>query len=108
MPQSITLKLRLLSVRLAALFCLTCCADLAYSQNPRAEKRIYLLDVTGSMEGKDDAGAIDIFAEVKEKLANAVLEIESDNGEVVVIPFTSKTHNPIRGGHTMKRIPSPI
>lgn len=95
-------NLRFLLAGLAASLLLLCATDQAYSQNLLSEKRIYLLDVTGSMEGKDDAGATNIFAEVKEKLANAVQNIEAENGEVVVIPFTSKTHKPIRGTYNEK------
>lgn len=88
-------------VLLLALFlCWT--PTICYSQNPSSEKRIYILDVTASMEGKDDAGAIDIFEEVKEKLSNAVKSVESETGEFVVIPFTNKTHHPIMGPYTAK------
>lgn len=61
------------------------------AQIPKEEKRIYLLDVTASMRGKADEGAIDIMDDVKNKLANAIRRIRSDQGEVVVIPFTNVT-----------------
>ena len=66
-------------------------------QIPKQEKRIYLLDVTASMRGQDDEGAIDIMDTVRSQLSKAIRNLRSDKGEVVIIPFTNITHTPIRG-----------
>lgn len=73
-----------------------------YAQVPKQEKRIYLLDVTASMEGKDDAGAVNIFQDVKDKLAAAITNLKSEQTEIVVIPFTSITFPKISGDFTSK------
>lgn len=75
-----------------------------YSQVPKQEKRIYLLDVTASMEGKDDIGAINIFQDVKEKLSAAITNLKSEQTEIVVIPFTSLTYSKINGDFSSKEM----
>lgn len=60
------------------------------------EKRIYLLDVTRSMEGKGNVPTPNIFDVVKNNLISAINHIEDENTEIVIIPFTNTTHTPIR------------
>lgn len=81
---------RLSMLLLLSLFCIN-----IYSDNFMQEKRIYLVDVTASMEGKGAVKTPNIFSDVKQKLSNAIGAIEDPNTEVVVIPFTSSVHEPI-------------
>lgn len=52
------------------------------------ERRIYLVDLTRSMEGFN--GAEHIFDTVKDQLRQAVLSINDTTTEVIIIPFTNK------------------
>lgn len=54
------------------------------------EKRIYLVDLTASMEGKGSIDTPNIFQEVKEGLVNTINNIKSEDTEVTFIPFTNK------------------
>ena len=54
------------------------------------ERRIYLVDLTRSMEGYN--GAEDIFDKVKEQLSNAINAMNDTASEIVIIPFTDKPH----------------
>ena len=47
----------------------------AVAQPPLQEKRIYLVDVTASMEGKGEVETPDIFQTVKESLAETIQQI---------------------------------
>lgn len=67
------------------------------AQNFRQEKRIYILDVTASMEGKGVVETPDIFEHVKKELQDAVEAIDNPNTEVVIVPFTNVPHEPVRG-----------
>ena len=67
-----------------------------------SEKRIYLLDVTASMEGNGAVATPNIFEDVKTKLANAISDLEQANTEIVVIPFTNTTFEPICGNISEK------
>lgn len=67
------------------------------SINYLPEKRIYLLDVTGSMEGRGNFPSPNIFSEVKSKLATTISEITNENTEIVIIPFTDHCFEPIIG-----------
>lgn len=51
-------------------------------------KKIYLLDVSGSMQGKGSVQTSDLFDSVKEDIAESFSKI-SDSCEIVIIPFTS-------------------
>lgn len=53
------------------------------------EKRIYIVDVTGSMEGRGVGGTRNIFQTVKDNLVSTLQRIDDRKTEVVVIPFTS-------------------
>lgn len=70
--------------------------------NYRSEKRIYLLDVTGSMEGRGNLPSPNIFAEVKSKLINTISDIKEENTEIVIIPFTDHCFEPISGNTSAK------
>lgn len=67
-----------------------------------SEKRIYLLDVTASMEGNGAVATPNIFEDVKIKLADAISDLEQANTEIVVIPFTNTTFEPICGNISEK------
>ena len=64
----------------------------ASSQTIRQEKRIYIVDVTASMEGKGSVETPNIFSNVVTQLATAISEIDRVDTEVVIIPFTNKVH----------------
>lgn len=72
------------------------CSILLKAQIIKEEKRIYLFDVTASMEGKGSVNTPNIFANVKKQLVNAINGISNMNTEVVVIPFTNKPHGIIK------------
>ncbi|SFI85315.1 vWA domain-containing protein [Myroides guanonis] len=86
------------------LICITllCFQQIIYSQVSKPEKRIYLIDVTASMEGKGIVNTPDIFNEVKENLQKTVELIQDKSTEVVFIPFTSKPHT--RKSFTIERL----
>lgn len=71
-------------------------STLVSAQMVKDEKRIYLFDVTASMEGKGSVDTPNIFANVKKQLAQAVDGITNQNTEVVIIPFTDKPHGVIK------------
>ncbi|MBQ8810722.1 MAG: VWA domain-containing protein [Bacteroidales bacterium] len=62
-----------------------------------AEKRIYLLDVTASMTGKGVVKTPDIFSDVKSQLTKSLDDIDSQQTEIVIVPFTDIVHRPITG-----------
>ncbi len=73
------------------------------AQEKMLVKRIYLFDVTKSMvgEGKINGkvGTDTVFEDLKEKLASTLLapDMVCDDDEIVIIPFTNKTFDVIRG-----------
>lgn len=67
------------------------------AQIPLSEKRIFILDLTGSMEGKGTSGSLNILQDVKNQLTETIEDIEDPNTELVVIPFTNKPYAPLRG-----------
>ena len=77
---------------LKILILLLICPQL-YCQIDRFEKRIYLVDVTASMEGKGSVQTPNIFSDVKKGLVSAISAINNDNTEIVIIPFTNKPHS---------------
>lgn len=66
---------------------------ITYAQIDKLEKRIYLFDVTASMEGRGQGGTENIFEDVKLSLVKALEKIESKNTEIVLITFTNKVHD---------------
>ena len=67
------------------------------AQTTLQEKRIYLIDVTKSMEGKGIVPTPNIWEEVKYNLIEAIGELEDPNTEIVVIPFTNQSHEIVSG-----------
>lgn len=68
-----------------------------YSQANLEEKRIYLVDVTASMEGKGVGMTFDIFDKVKRELIATIDSINDPSTEIVIVPFTNKVHKSISG-----------
>lgn len=52
------------------------------------ERRIYLVDLTRSMEGFN--GSENIFSAVKDQLSSAIAMVNDTTTEIVIIPFTDK------------------
>ena len=93
-------KLRyMMKIRNTLLLSLACLflSQVTLAQNFMQERRIYILDVTASMEGKGVVETPDIFDQVKKELRDAVESIDNPNTEVVVVPFTDVPHELIRG-----------
>lgn len=65
------------------------------AQGYMKEKRIYLLDVTGSMSGF--GGSENIFDSVKNQLISAINEVDESNTEIEVIPYADKPGSIITG-----------
>ncbi len=70
-------------------------SPIKFSTNARAsklmdERRIYLVDLTRSMEGYN--GAEDIFDKVKEQMNSAISTMNDTTSEIVIVPFTDKLH----------------
>lgn len=68
-------------------------SDIKYSEKASAqkfidEKRIYLIDLTRSMEGFN--GSENIFGTVKQQLKDAIQSINDTTTEIVLIPFTDR------------------
>lgn len=84
-------------LRWIGLFCLSLSFTLSYSQITLSEKRIYLVDVTASMEGKGATATPDIFQKVKTELTKTINSINNPATEIVIIPFTSQPHQMIKG-----------
>ena len=57
----------------------------SFSQNFKTEKRIYLLDITGSMYGKGSGE--DIFTEVKNNLIQTINSLDNPQTNITVITF---------------------
>lgn len=75
----------------------------AIAKNNMAERRIYLIDVTRSMEGYN--GAENIFGIVKSQLSGAISELNDTLTEIVLIPFTDKPLEPfIRNSNQKEEI----
>lgn len=69
--------------------------SIQYSSNAKAskfldERRIYLVDLTRSMEGFN--GNANIFNELKKQLHSAVNTMNDTSSEIIIIPFTDKPH----------------
>lgn len=65
----------------------------SYAQINKAEKRIYLFDVTASMEGKGVVQTANVFSSVKRNLQHSIELIKNKNTEICIIPFTNKQLN---------------
>lgn len=62
----------------------------AYASKFIDERRIYLVDLTRSMEGFN--GAEDIFNSLKKQLSQTINEMSDTTAEIVFIPFTNHPH----------------
>ena len=71
-------------------FSLALCA-----QGYMKEKRIYLLDITGSMSGF--GGSENIYDSVRSQLISAILEVDESNTLIEVIPYADKPGSVITG-----------
>ena len=58
-----------------------------FAQAPTTEKRIYLIDLTGSMEGRGSIQTPNILQTVKDNLAATIENIEDPLTEIIIIPF---------------------
>ena len=67
-------------------------SNLAKGERETEERRIYLLDLTRSMEGFN--GNEDIFQAVKNQLKNAIINLQDTTTEIIFIPFTNTTFEP--------------
>lgn len=65
-------------------------SNIAFAQPYLQEKRIYVVDVTGSMEGRGAVETPNIFNKVKLNLVSAIESIPTSSTEVVIIPFTNR------------------
>lgn len=63
-----------------------------YAQEAKTEKRIYLVDMTASMEGKGQTPTPNILSKVKNNLIDTISSIEDQDTEILIIPFTNKPH----------------
>lgn len=63
-------------------------SDKVFSKKLLDERRIYLIDLTRSMEGYN--GSENIFGTVKSQLSSAISEITDTTTEVILIPFTDR------------------
>lgn len=64
-----------------------------YAQISKEEKRIYLFDVTASMEGKGVVPTANVFSSVKRNLQYSIGLIKNKYTEISIIPFTNKPLN---------------
>ena len=81
-----TRKFKLVIVIFIAMFL----SNIAFAQPYLQEKRIYVVDVTGSMEGRGAVETPNIFNKVKQNLVSAIESIPTSSTEVVIIPFTNR------------------
>lgn len=75
--------------RIIPFVCFILLSNLSFAQTPVQEKRIYLVDVTASMEGRGVVKTPDIFDKVKNSLIATINHISDPNTEIVIIPFTT-------------------
>lgn len=82
-------------MRQKSLFILLCLAALTLplTAQVKQERRVYYLDVTGSME--DPNG---IWNDVRNDLIDAIDDIDDEDTEIIVIPFATN----VQGAHTAK------
>lgn len=72
------------------LFLLVSVSFRLYAQEAKTEKRVYLVDMTASMEGKGQTPTPNILSKVKNNLIDAISSIEDQDTEILIIPFTNK------------------
>ena len=93
---------RILRVVIFPIVALFVTSQILSAQAPKTEKRIYLLDLTGSMEGRGSVHTPNILQTVKDNLAATIENIDDPNTEIVIIPFTNVPHNAIEGVASIK------
>lgn len=74
----------------------------ALSQTPLREKRIYLVDLTGSMEGRGVVETPNILQDVKDNLVETIGNIEDPSTEIEIVPFTNKVWESTSGAISEK------
>lgn len=68
------------------------CSNCLSAQIITNEKRIYIIDVTASMEGKGNVDTPDVFGEIKQNLIATVGQIQNQNTDITLITFSDKVH----------------
>lgn len=76
-----------------------------YSKNAKAsklmdERRIYLVDLTRSMEGFN--GNVDIFDKLKDQLNSTINTMNDTSSEIIIVPFTDRPHEVYSGKIALK------
>lgn len=74
----------------------------AYASKFIDERRIYLIDITRSMEGYN--GTENIFNSLKTQLSQAINEMSDTTAEIVLIPFTDHPHEIFKEKITNKEL----
>lgn len=83
--------MKLIRTVIALIFVSLLSSSIVKAQPLLQEKRIYLVDVTASMEGRGAVATPNIFDSVKDKLESTISHIADKTTEVAIIPFTSNT-----------------
>ena len=89
----------------ALILCLlpTCEICEMFAQSPLTEKRIYLVDLTGSMEGRGNVPTPNILQTVKDNLEETISNIEDTATEIQIVPFTNKIGKDIISGRISEK-----
>ena len=74
-----------------------------FAQSPITEKRIYLVDLTGSMEGRGSVPTPNILQTVKDNLEETISNIEDTATEIQIVPFTNKIGKDIISGRISEK-----
>lgn len=74
-----------------------------FAQSPITEKRIYLVDLTGSMEGRGNVPTPNILQTVKDNLEETINNIEDTATEIQIVPFTNKIGKDIISGRISEK-----
>lgn len=79
-----------------AVLLIVICTEASYAASDVQEKRIYLVDVSGSMTGKGSVCSADILGKVKDSLVSTINWAPAKT-QFVVIPFTDEVYPMIVG-----------
>lgn len=82
----------LILLRYIAVLVLILLSHASIAQGFKKEKRIYLFDVTASMQGFK-GNTPDIFEDVKKNFAAAIDKLENDDTEIIILTFTNRIIN---------------
>ena len=74
-----------------------------FAQSPITEKRIYLVDLTGSMEGRGNVPTPNILQTVKDNLEETISNIEDIATEIQIVPFTNTIGKEIISGRISEK-----